>query len=140
MLFPELKIHFGKKTAIKKKRAERISARGYCDIVFKKEGSRDLCCGEIKDLSLTGLRLVSESALPKGTLLEFKMHYPTAYGPDDLPLQAKIQVVRCYRLKGQHRFRIGCIFVDLESQMAARSNFEFFLQWLRGQHGTKEKS
>lgn len=111
-----------------RRRAPRFSIGETLDVYFWAETDVRYGDGELKDISDGGLRFVSEAELPIGSTLELKIHLPRAFRVKE-SLSLKAKVVRCYKLKGQMRYRIGCQFVDLPAETAAK--LQEFLAWMK---------
>ena len=86
--------------------------------------------GEARDISLTGVRFLSEGPFEKGTPLELTLRFtPGSVGPGVQSIQVRAHVARCYKRFKEKRYRVACAFDDLND--AAYHKIKTFLLWLK---------
>ncbi|MBI4549374.1 MAG: PilZ domain-containing protein [Candidatus Omnitrophica bacterium] len=112
---------------------KRIERRVYVgdvlDLAFRASGEQlfHYDCAA-RDISSRGLRFAYQYPLERGARVHFLLGFPARYKhPEKAEIQA--QVVHCYKLKDQRRYRIGCEFLETNTEDYAE--IRRFLDWLQ---------
>jgi c-di-GMP-binding flagellar brake protein YcgR len=104
--------------ADEKRAGDSVRLRKFIDVVVEDKLSFTLFRGAIADISATGMRLISDQYLPKGTHYTFTMKrapFLTARGE-----------VRWVRVLERDTFQVGVQFVDVTEE--DRRRLESFLE------------
>lgn len=88
-----------------KRSAAEIRLRKFIDVVVEEKKSFTLFRAAIADISPTGMRIISEQYLPKGTKYTFTMK--------KAPFLVLLGEVRWVRPLERETFQCGVLFVDL---------------------------
>ena len=113
-----------------KRRAERKHVFEALWLGYKSPLAFEARSGETVDISLTGVRFLSDSKLEKGARLELTLRFtPGSVGPAVQSIQVRAEVVRCYRRFKEKRYRVACVFGDLND--GAYQKIKTFLLWLK---------
>lgn len=94
------------------KRSAGVRLRKYIDVVVEDRLSSMLMRGAIADISDTGMRVIVDQYLPKGTKYIFTMKRP--------PLLALRGEVRWIRDWQRDTYQVGVLFIDVNEEDAKR--------------------
>jgi hypothetical protein len=98
------------------KRAQGVRLRKYIDVVVEDRLSSMLFRGAIADVSETGMRVIVDQYLPKGTKYTFTMK-----SPPHLALRGE---VRWIRDSERDTYQVGVLFIDVDQEDLKRlANF-----------------
>lgn len=108
------------------KRASGVRLRKFIDVIVEDKMSSMLFRGAIADISQTGMRVLVDQYLPKGTAYTFTMkRFPR------LSLRGEVRWIR----QGQpDTFQVGVLFVDVSEEDAKR--LESFIESERSRPAT----
>ena len=85
--------------------------------------------GPAEDLSVMGIRLLSDQKVAPGTRLTLTLRFTAgSVAQEVVSLQVLARVVRSYRNWRQKRFRLGCEFEGLHPD--AQNIIQHFVNWL----------
>ena len=99
------------------KRALGVRLRKYIDVVVEDRLSSMLFRGAIADISETGMRVIADQYLPKGTKYIFTMK-----SPPNLALRGEVRWIRDWE---RDTYQVGVLFVDVNEE--DRKRLESFL-------------
>ena len=99
------------------KRAVGVRLRKYIDVVVEDRLSSMLFRGAIADISETGMRVIADQYLPKGTKYIFTMK-----SPPNLALRGEVRWIRDWE---RDTYQVGVLFVDVNEE--DRKRLESFL-------------
>lgn len=91
-----------------KRTAQAVRLRKFIDVIVEDKLSFTLYRAAIADLSATGMRVVSDQYLPKGSRYTFTMKKPP-----HLALRGEIRWVRTFE---RDTFQVGVLFVDMTEE------------------------
>jgi PilZ domain len=98
------------------KRVQGVRLRKYIDVVVEDRLSAMLFRGAIADVSETGMRVLVDQYLPKGTKYVFTMK-----SPPHLALRGEVRWIRDFE---RDTYQIGVLFVDVNQEDSKRlANF-----------------
>lgn len=98
------------------KRLQGLRLRKYIDVVVEDRLSSMLFRGAIADISQTGMRLISDQYLPKGTKYSFTMK-----SPPNLTLRGEIRWIRDFE---RETYQVGVQFIEVTDEDQKRlANF-----------------
>lgn len=98
------------------KRLQGVRLRKYIDVVVEDRLSSMLFRGAIADISETGMRVIVDQYLPKGTKYIFTMK-----SPPNLMFRGEVRWLRDFE-RGQ--YQIGVLFIDVNQEDSKRlANF-----------------
>ncbi|HKU68001.1 MAG TPA: PilZ domain-containing protein [Candidatus Baltobacteraceae bacterium] len=98
------------------KRVQGVRLRKYIDVIVEDRLSSMLFRGAIADISETGMRLIADQYLPKGTKYTFTMK-----SPPNLSLRGEIRWIRDFE---RETYQVGILFVDVGEEDRRRlANF-----------------
>lgn len=98
------------------KRVQGVRLRKYIDVVVEDRLSAMLFRGAIADISQTGMRLIADQYLPKGTKYTFTMK-----SPPQLTLRGEIRWIRDFE---RETYQVGVLFIDVAEEDRKRlANF-----------------
>ena len=101
--------------AKEKRAARRISSEEICVVEFETLKSQSKRLGEMKDISLSGIRFATIFQLKKKEALKITLFFPKKfYGTKTLCLDAV--VARIYKPARADRYRVGCMFTDISPE------------------------
>ena len=100
------------------KRETAVRLRKFIDVVVEDKLSFTLFRGAIADISVTGMRVISDQYLPKGTRYTFTMKRQPM-----LIVRGEVRWVRAFE---RDTFQCGVLFVDMEED--ERSKLQSFLE------------
>lgn len=90
------------------KRTQGVRLRKYIDVIVEDRLSSMLFRGAIADISETGMRLISDQYLPKGTKYTFTMK-----SPPHLALRGEIRWIRDFE---RDTFQVGVQFIGVDEE------------------------
>lgn len=90
------------------KRTQGVRLRKYIDVIVEDRLSSMLFRGAIADISETGMRLISDQYLPKGTKYIFTMK-----SPPHLSLRGEIRWIRDFE---RDTYQVGVLFVGVSDE------------------------
>ena len=94
------------------KRETAVRLRKFIDVVVEDKLSFTLFRGAIADISLTGMRVISDQYLPKGTRYTFTMKRQPM-----LIVRGEVRWIRTFE---RDTFQCGVLFVDMEDDERRR--------------------
>jgi c-di-GMP-binding flagellar brake protein YcgR len=98
------------------KRVQGVRLRKYIDVIVEDKLSSMLFRGAIADISETGMRLIADQYLPKGTKYTFTMK-----SPPNLSLRGEIRWIRDFE---RETYQVGVLFIDVSDEEQQRlANF-----------------
>jgi c-di-GMP-binding flagellar brake protein YcgR len=98
------------------KRAQGVRLRKYIDVVVEDRLSSMLFRGAIADISQTGMRVIVDQYLPKGTKYMFTMK-----SPPHLSLRGEVRWIRDFE---RETCQVGVLFIDVSEEDRKRlANF-----------------
>lgn len=98
------------------KRVQGVRLRKYIDVIVEDKLSSMLFRGAIADISGTGMRLIADQYLPKGTKYTFTMK-----SPPNLSLRGEIRWIRDFE---RETYQVGILFIDVTDEDQKRlANF-----------------
>lgn len=98
------------------KRVQGVRLRKYIDVIVEDRLSSMLFRGAIADISETGMRLIADQYLPKGTKYTFTMK-----SPPSLALRGEIRWIRDFE---RETYQVGVFFIDVSDEDRKRlANF-----------------
>lgn len=98
------------------KRARGVRLRKFIDVVVEDRLSSMLFRGAAADISETGMRLISDQYLPKGTKYIF-----TLKSPPQLSLRGEVRWIRDFQ---RDTYQVGVFFIDVPAEDRKRlANF-----------------
>src|SRR5579884_1970476 len=98
------------------KRLQGVRLRKYIDVIVEDRLSSMLFRGAIADISETGMRLIADQYLPKGTKYTFTMK-----SPPSLALRGEIRWIRDF---DRDTYQVGVQFIDVSDEDRKRlANF-----------------
>lgn len=98
------------------KRVQGVRLRKYIDVIVEDRLSSMLFRGAIADISETGMRLISDQYLPKGTKYMFTMK-----SPPHLALRGEIRWIRDFE---RDTYQVGVLFIGVaEDEHKRLANF-----------------
>jgi len=100
------------------KRVQGVRLRKYIDVVVEDRLSSMLFRGAIADISETGMRLIADQYLPKGTKYMFTMK-----SAPHLSLRGEVRWIRDFE---RETYQVGILFVDVDEE--ARKRLANFLE------------
>src|ERR1700733_2420909 len=103
--------------ADEKRADDSVRLRKFIDVVVEDRLSFTLFRGAIADISATGMRVISDQYLPKGTHYTFTMKRPPS-----LTVRGEVRWVRALE---RDTFQVGVLFVGMSDD--ARRRLESFL-------------
>jgi c-di-GMP-binding flagellar brake protein YcgR len=103
------------------KRALGVRLRKYIDVVVEDRLSSMLFRGAIADISETGMRVIADQYLPKGTKYIFTMK-----SPPNLALRGEVRWIRDWQ---RDTYQVGVLFIDVKEE--DRKRLESFLSMER---------
>ena len=109
-----------------RRKAERVTIHDTLFVDYHSPIHLTSGTGEGRDISTRGIRFACYEQFAKGTPLDLTLRFSDAYAPNKF-LQARGYVVRCYRKRLQHRFRIACAFDHIEAMH--HDEIENFVRW-----------
>src|SRR6202011_4760341 len=104
--------------ADEKRAVDGVRLRKFIDVVVEDKLSFTLFRGAIADISATGMRVISEQYLPKGTRYTFTMKRAPA-----LVVRGEVRWIRALE---RDTFHVGVLFIDMND--ADRRKLESFLE------------
>src|ERR1700730_7148667 len=104
--------------ADEKRADDSVRLRKFIDVVVEDKLSFTLFRGAIADISVTGMRVISDQYLPKGTRYTFTMKRQPM-----LIVRGEVRWVRAFE---RDTFQCGVLFVDMEED--ERSKLQSFLE------------
>lgn len=111
-----------------RRRAERIKVFEALYLDYRSPSPGLSGSAPSKDISAIGIRFLSEHKLSKGTSLDLRLRFtPGSIRTEKLRVRAT--VVRCHRLWRKKKYRVACVFDDLDTH--ARQEIQNFVSWLR---------
>lgn len=90
------------------KRIQGVRLRKYIDVVVEDRLSSMLFRGAIADISETGMRLIADQYLPKGTKYSFTMK-----SPPHLSLRGEVRWIRDFE---RDTYQVGVLFIDVSEE------------------------
>ena len=90
------------------KRTQGVRLRKYIDVIVEDRLSAMLFRGAIADISETGMRLISDQYLPKGTKYIFTMK-----SPPHLSLRGEIRWIKDFE---RDTYQVGILFIDVNEE------------------------
>lgn len=87
------------------KRVQGVRLRKYIDVIVEDRLSSMLFRGAIADISETGMRIIADQYLPKGTKYIFTMK-----SPPHLALRGEIRWIRDFE---RDTYQVGVLFIDV---------------------------
>ena len=90
------------------KRQQGVRLRKYIDVIVEDRLSSMLFRGAIADISETGMRLISDQYLPKGTKYTFTMK-----SPPHLTVRGEIRWIRDFE---RETYQVGILFIDVDEE------------------------
>jgi len=87
------------------KRTQGVRLRKYIDVIVEDRLSSMLFRGAIADISETGMRLIADQYLPKGTKYIFTMK-----SPPNLALRGEVRWIRDFE---RDTYQVGVQFIDV---------------------------
>jgi c-di-GMP-binding flagellar brake protein YcgR len=90
------------------KRVQGVRLRKYIDVIVEDRLSSMLFRGAIADISETGMRLIADQYLPKGTKYIFTMK-----SPPNLSLRGEIRWIKDFERETYH---VGVLFIDVSDE------------------------
>jgi hypothetical protein len=98
------------------KRVQGLRLRKYIDVVVEDRLSSMLFRGAIADVSETGMRVIVDQYLPKGTKYIFTMK-----SPPNLSLRGEVRWIRDFE---RDTYQVGVLFIDVTQEDSKRlANF-----------------
>lgn len=98
------------------KRVQGVRLRKYIDVIVEDRLSAMLFRGAIADISETGMRVIADQYLPKGTKYIFTMK-----SPPSLALRGEVRWIRDFE---RETYQVGVLFVDVTEEDRKRlTNF-----------------
>lgn len=98
------------------KRQQGVRLRKYIDVVVEDRLSSMLFRGAIADISETGMRLIADQYLPKGTKYTFTMK-----SPPNLSLRGEVRWLKDFE---PDTYQVGILFIDVTEEDQKRlANF-----------------
>jgi c-di-GMP-binding flagellar brake protein YcgR len=98
------------------KRVLGVRLRKYIDVVVEDRLSSMLFRGAIADVSETGMRVIADQYLPKGTKYTFTMK-----SPPNLSLRGEVRWIRDFE---RETYQVGVLFIDVSEEDRKRlANF-----------------
>lgn len=98
------------------KRQQGVRLRKYIDVVVEDRLSSMLFRGAIADISETGMRLIADQYLPKGTKYTFTMK-----SPPNLSLRGEVRWLKDFE---RDTYQVGVLFIDVTEEDQKRlANF-----------------
>ena len=98
------------------KRQKGVRLRKFIDVVVEDRLSSMLFRGAIADISETGMRLIADQYLPKGTKYTFTMK-----SPPNLSLRGEVRWLKDFE---RDTYQVGVLFVDVTEEDQKRlANF-----------------
>lgn len=98
------------------KRLQGVRLRKYIDVVVEDRLSSMLFRGAIADISETGMRLIADQYLPKGTKYTFTMK-----SPPHLTLRGEVRWLKDFE---RETYQVGVLFIDVTEEDQKRlANF-----------------
>ena len=107
--------------------SQRIDPEDICLVEFSKPGQIQRKLGELKDVSLNGIRFASNVRLDKNQPLQIYLYFPKNF-PGTRWLSIKATVIRMSKPSGRERYRIGC-HLHHENE-TTRERIRQFMFWL----------
>lgn len=108
------------------KRTLGVRLRKYIDVVVEDRLSSMLFRGAIADISETGMRIIADQYLPKGTKYIFTMKRPP-----HLALRGEVRWIRDWE---REKYQVGVLFVDVSEE--DRKRLTSFLAMERSRSAT----
>lgn len=105
------------------KRNVAVRLRKFIDVVVEDKLSFTLLRGAIADISLSGMRVITDQYLPKGTKYTFTMKRP--------PLMTLRGEVRWIRAFEKETYQAGVLFIDLTDDDRKRLSAFFEMEQRR---------
>jgi c-di-GMP-binding flagellar brake protein YcgR len=90
------------------KRVQGVRLRKYIDVIVEDRLSSMLFRGAIADISETGMRLIADQYLPKGTKYIFTMK-----SAPNLSLRGEIRWIRDFE---RETYQVGVLFIDVSDE------------------------
>lgn len=90
------------------KRVQGVRLRKYIDVIVEDRLSSMLFRGAIADVSETGMRLIADQYLPKGTKYMFTMK-----SPPHLSLRGEIRWIRDFE---RDTYQVGVLFIEVTEE------------------------
>lgn len=90
------------------KRTQGVRLRKYIDVIVEDRLSSMLFRGAIADISETGMRIIADQYLPKGTKYIFTMK-----SPPHLALRGEIRWIRDFE---RDTYQVGVLFIDVNDE------------------------
>lgn len=90
------------------KRVLGVRLRKYIDVVVEDRLSSMLFRGAIADISETGMRIIADQYLPKGTKYTFTMK-----SPPHLSVRGEIRWIRDFE---RETYQVGVLFIDVNDE------------------------
>ncbi|HEY9179957.1 MAG TPA: PilZ domain-containing protein [Candidatus Baltobacteraceae bacterium] len=90
------------------KRTQGVRLRKYIDVIVEDRLSSMLFRGAIADISETGMRIIADQYLPKGTKYIFTMK-----SPPNLSLRGEIRWIRDFE---RETYQVGVQFIDVTDE------------------------
>ena len=90
------------------KRTQGVRLRKYIDVIVEDRLSSMLFRGAIADISETGMRIIADQYLPKGTKYIFTMK-----SPPNLSLRGEIRWIRDFE---RETYQVGVQFIDVSDE------------------------
>ena len=104
------------------KRAEdSVRLRKFIDVIIEDQLSFTLFRGAIADISISGMRVISDQYLPKGTVYTFSLKRAPF-----LTVKGEVRWIRAFE---RDTFQVGVLFVDMNED--DRRRLESFLEFER---------
>ena len=100
---------------------DSVRLRKFIDVVVEDKLSFTLFRGAVADISATGMRVISEQYLPKGTRYTFTMKRAPF-----LTTRGEVRWIRAFE---RDTFQVGVLFIDMTD--ADRRKLESFLEFER---------
>ena len=85
---------------------------------------------EGRDISLGGVRFVTQYKIPKGTPVQLTLRFASS-PTTTKSLSVRARILRCSKKFGQKRYRVGCEFLKLDE--TSYSEIETFVKWVKEQ-------
>lgn len=104
--------------ADEKRSQDNVRLRKFIDVVVEDPRSFTLFRGAVADISATGMRLISEQYLPKGTRYTFTMKRAPS-----LTTRGEVRWIRAFE---RDTFQVGILFIDMNE--GDRRKLEQFLE------------
>jgi c-di-GMP-binding flagellar brake protein YcgR len=101
-----------------KRSEDAVRLRKFIDVVVEDKLSFTLFRGAIADISVTGMRVISDQYLPKGTRYTFTMKRQPK-----LIVRGEVRWIRAFE---RDTFQCGVLFVDMSEE--DRSRLQSFLE------------